>query len=193
MHTTTASAVAPPFTNAKAALRFAVNFKGSPAKPFVTRMMGGRLFVVSEYAGLDGAAQAGMIINAVGDLPRLHLSMLFAGSAHPMLPCDCNNLCCSGKKVNLDWLTALEEIRRGSDRDLKMIDREVRRLLIARFYGRNVTLVKLAYRFNIHLNTICRYHKLLHTWLTGSRDYMGQDVKAWMWADERLRDVGIIG
>ena len=96
------------FDSAHAALVFAFNFAGQHYdRPMLTRMAFPSIGQSKGLAGLDGAAQAGMIraeINALGNLAENVLTARFAPHYHP---CACRSACCGGKKTNPEWINAI--------------------------------------------------------------------------------------
>jgi hypothetical protein len=73
------------FGSAQQALLFAMTLDGNPARPVQSRMVdatnGSR-----ELAGLDGAAQAGMILNALKGLGKLPVATMIASCTAPYAP-----------------------------------------------------------------------------------------------------------
>ncbi len=96
------------FDSAHAALVFAFNFAGEHYdRPMLTRMAYPSIGSSKGLAGLDGAAQSGMIraeINALGNLAENVLTARFAPSYYP---CACRSACCGGKKTNPEWINAI--------------------------------------------------------------------------------------
>ncbi len=58
-------------------------------------------------AGLDAIGQAGMIRSQVKKLGKISESILIARTAPRDRPCECKAPCCSGSKLNREWVEAI--------------------------------------------------------------------------------------
>lgn len=188
------------FPNAKRALLFAVTIEGNPARPASSRMvdatMGGR-----GLAGLDRAAQAGMILNILESLGKLQIATLIASAAPRALPCHCRRPCCSGRRVNTYWREAVDVLTHAAAVEAEVDARySVRRELVFKIYGHDSTLEEIASRVHMERHAIGRYHRSVHTWLRGRKAgrngepaIEGLESTAWREAESALARFGIVG
>src|SRR5262245_5671313 len=100
----------PAFTSAHAALKFAFNFSHGTLKRGVLAQMLGGGGSGRGLAGLDGAAQAGMIQCELGALSKIRRSILAAKFAPQHEPCACRSPCCRGYVENRTFGEAIESI-----------------------------------------------------------------------------------
>jgi hypothetical protein len=97
----------PLFKTAHQALSFAYNFSASSLdRPLMSRMADKSKATGKGLSGMDGAAQAGMILRNVKELPRLHQMIVLARFAPQSSDCPC----CGGPVPNAIWLAAIREI-----------------------------------------------------------------------------------
>ena len=98
----------PLFASAEAALRFALNFRADHyVRPVMNRHAAPACGVGKGLAGLDGAAQAGMIRRALSALGSHAEAVLVARMAVPRQRCECGAACCAGTRPNPVWRTAV--------------------------------------------------------------------------------------
>ena len=104
------------FQSAHNALLFAFNFSGQQyERPMMNRMADDPVAYVSKgLSGMDGAAQAGMIMSRIMLLSPLSQYIVFAHYAPKALACDCPRPCCAGKKPNELWEAVINKISRAS-------------------------------------------------------------------------------
>ena len=87
------------FRSTQDALLFAFRHAGQAYdRPLMLRMADASRGSGAGLAGLDGAAQAGMIRAEVAALGRLHEAVLVARFADRAIPCQCKAACCSGER-----------------------------------------------------------------------------------------------
>lgn len=153
----------PLFQSAHAALLFAYNFHGSPAMSIMNRMIinpGDTIAPPSKgLAGLDGAAQAGMIRRHVAGLGKFHESLIIAEFAPRVHPCSCRSSCCSGYTRNQEWSDAVNYIadivRTGALNDHKTTH-PIRRACVEKFMGAPITLVMMAKNLSLDEDTVSK-------------------------------------
>src|SRR6266478_4639254 len=98
----------PVFRSTGAALKFAFNFShGTLQKSFLAKAMGVP-GPSSGLAGLDGAAQAGMILAELQRLTTLRRYLLTGRYMLPSSPCTCRAPCCRGWRENVIWKQAID-------------------------------------------------------------------------------------
>ena len=96
------------FRSTQDALLFAFRHAGQAYdRPLMLRMADASRGSGAGLAGLDGAAQAGMIRAEVAALGRLHEAVLVARFADRAIPCQCKAACCSGERMNGEWINAV--------------------------------------------------------------------------------------
>ena len=96
------------FRSAQDALLFAFRHAGQAYdRPMMLRMADTSRGAGAWLAGLDGAAQAGMIRAEVASLGRLYEAVIVARFADRSIPCQCKAACCSGERLNGEWINAV--------------------------------------------------------------------------------------
>lgn len=166
------------FRTVRGAMMFALNFKhGTLKQPSLVAMMGGAR-TGRGLGGLDGAAQAGMILAELGRVRHRRQAMLTARCAPPSLPCTCRSSCCREWRLNPEWdqaitlLTAhvLEEGLAGTVSHYRL-----RRAMVVRYFlgkegkaPRNgvpsalkQSLADVAQACGVHRNTASSYNKAI--------------------------------
>ena len=102
------------FRSTQDALLFAFRHAGqSYDRPLMLRMADAARGSGAGLAGLDGAAQAGMIRAEVAALGRLYEAALVARFADRSIPCQCKAACCSGERLNGEWINAVAYLTLG--------------------------------------------------------------------------------
>lgn len=206
------------FNDARSALRFAVCLEGSPERPAMNRlwdkMAGGR-----GLAGLDAAAQAGMILHILKGLGPLYFAALVADGAPHSRPCGCRRPCCSGKTIVPEWRDAIDtlcyEAVRLMPHAADPIDGhpvlrfdsvlpsgvafELRAAIVRKLFGRGPsTLRRIAELTDYSEDTVQRHHRALLRWLRGGRAGSNQQAEegvvsaAWREAESALKDAMIV-
>ena len=191
--------VAPLFLSAHAAIRFAVTRDGSPARPIQSRLTDASTGA-RDLAGLDGAAQAGMIMNILGALGPLAVATLVADVAPRSMPCTCRRSCCSGHMANAKWREAVDTIAQAATSITSThIGYALRSALVVKLYGGKTSLVEIADTMHLDRNTVSKYHGQIHRWLRGAKAHRGSpavegiETNAWREAETSLRHHGIVG
>jgi hypothetical protein len=96
------------FRSTQHALLFAFRHAGQAYdRPLMLRMADATRGPGAGLVGLDGAAQAGMIRAEVADLGRLYEAVIVARFADRSIPCQCKAACCSGERLNGEWINAV--------------------------------------------------------------------------------------
>jgi hypothetical protein len=195
----------PLFHSAHEALRFAVTLDGNPARPIQSRMVdatdGSRAL-----AGLDAAAQAGMILNALEGLGKFPVAVMIASCAPRTFPCSCRSPCCSGHRINRVWRQAIDLISQEADRVIsEQSERKtkasyaLRSAITVKIYGHRTTFAAIADDLKIDEDTVSKHHRIVLRWLMGAPGgkhgaaVEGVEHAAWRDAETVLRNVGIVG
>jgi hypothetical protein len=201
----------PPFRTAHAAIRFAFLVNGQPSRPLMNRMCdtvtGDRLF-----AGLDRAAQAGIIVSALRRaLERSQFAALTADALPSDSRCFCRSPCCCGWRVHSGWKDAVDQLADDAASIMpKRVGQRLRAELVAKICSekthhghsrKQITLQSIAADLELDVDTVSKHHRALVRWLKGApRSKDGSSVAiegliqgAWREAESALRDAGIVG
>lgn len=96
------------FSSAHAALTFAYQFSCQAYdRPLMNRLSDKPSPPGKGLAGLDGAAQSGIIRAMVASLGGLFENIIIARYAPRSVPCSCKKSCCKGYKDNQEWVCAV--------------------------------------------------------------------------------------
>lgn len=214
--------IEPLFDSPRKALHFALNHRASMARPAMNKMAAGNAKLqklvladgseiivptISRYKakrseqlkGMDGVAQAGMVLYHLARLSEPQQLVLIAESVVPSLPCACRAPCCSGHRPNPPWVHAVlvlcdylrDEAKLSKVRGKKGLSTNpfMRRTLVERFFipGRSITLSALAIRCEVTEQTVAAHNKPISIYLTKAED------DGWRAFDEHLGEAGIVG
>jgi hypothetical protein len=185
-----------PFPDTVHAMGFAAAYAGNPARPVQSRMVdatnGSR-----DLSGLDGAAQAGMVLNAVEGLGKLAVAVMLATCAPRTTECSCRMPCCCGERVNPAWRQAIDLISQAAD---EVISEQSKRQTKASYAMRSAIVVKIftprtqktsfatiAADLKVDADTVSKHHRVILRWVRAV------EAAAWNDADTVLRNVGIVG
>ncbi|MDS1141727.1 hypothetical protein RE432_14900 [Pusillimonas sp. SM2304] len=159
----------PLFKTAHQALTFAYNFSDSSLdRPLMNRLADKFKPTGKGLAGLDGAAQAGMILRNLKALPRLYQMILVARFAPQGSECHC----CGGPVPSLIWLGAIREISDAAVTQAlsgHVTMRALRDGLVARYFGQKLHLQALAKKANVNRDTASKQNGQIVIWLHGTR------------------------
>lgn len=181
----------PVFQSAHGALMFAMNFSHGSLKKSFLAMATGTARPGRGLAGLDGAAQAGMILAELLPLSEVFRTMLIARFAPRRSECACRSTCCSGYRENQDWSEAVAYLAQyaltqgltGTISHLRL-----RQTLVRRFFGvKEGSLIAVAQACGIHRNTAGEYNKAVF------EHFRTKEALAMESIDDRLKAAGIVG
>jgi hypothetical protein len=145
------------FEYGRSALRFALNFThGSLKETFLARAMKGGGRPGRGLAGLDGAAQAGMIKQLLHLLDPVRRDFIIARFTIPRSPCPCKAPCCSGYRETPDWGRAIESLtdfvlRAGLTKAIS--HHRLRKAVVIKYFGVRVRLVDVAEHCGVDSDT----------------------------------------
>jgi hypothetical protein len=187
----------PVFTSTDRALRFALRFAAqqSGASSFAS-IVGSTRATSLGLAGVDGAAQAGMIRAEIDKLNETARAVLIAHYAPPDLPCECRRPCCSGRVPNAEWTRAVTVIARDTTPLFagRVTLFRLRQTLIGNILQSvRETDVSLAQRYGVHRQTVAEHAEKLETALLGTRQTIGELTRAIGRVDTLLHAAGIVG
>lgn len=189
----------PLFTSAETAVKFAVNFSSTTniSRSAMLKLMnppcgsGGK-----GLGGLDGAAQAGMILAEVKRVGEFGEACIIARTALRMLPCSCRSDCCGGHKPNWMWMDAIsvasnetwkaiedqrEPGKRGDKNDAVM-----RRMIVAKYFGASAKIGDIARKCDVTDLTIINHRTKIMKVLKKA------EGEAWMLLESYLQECGVI-
>ncbi len=194
------------FNSAHAALVFAFNFSAQCYdRPMMNRLAAPAIGSGKGLAGLDGAAQAGMIRAEVQALGKFAEAIIIARLAPRSIPCYCRSSCCVGRKTNKDWMDAisvLADYARTNALAGCTANGMLRREYVVRYFSRKderVGLEALAEKHGIARNTVSAHNAKVAMWLGGvparkdSPAQPGIEQAAFDAAEDRLRSIGMVG
>ena len=191
---------APLFSSAHAAMSWATNFRHL----IVPRSSMNQMMAPSSgtggngLGGLDGAAQAGMILGEAKRLPGvLWGPCLFVRTAPKTIPCICGRPCCSGHTPNFEWLEAVaylaDKLRKQQEEEREPGKRgsvdnpRLRRALVIKHFEPGVSLDTIAKDCEQSLSTTSTQWSYIHQHLKQA------EKGAWHALSELLYQLGIIG
>lgn len=181
----------PLFRSAHAALVFALNYSGQAYdRPLMNRMSDEPSRSSGKgLHGLDGAAQAGMILAELSRLAPVHGGILTARIAPRYTPCSCRVACCSKRRPNTEWEVAIDEVSRFAINALSgcVSNGRLRRGIVCRFFGSHVSLGKLAEDCSVSAPTAGSHNARI------SKLLRGEELRAWESFEARLRETGMVG
>lgn len=144
------------FRSAESALAFAFSeqYVDLPQSP-VSRMACTPSRTGNGLGGLDGYAQAGMIVASMWSLTDIQKDILTARFSPPVGLCNCASACCKGFRHNLRWLTAVANISDyvGSEVPSTLPWRRLREGIVRKHFGDKVRLGEVADICGVHRNT----------------------------------------
>jgi hypothetical protein len=190
----------PLFKSAHAAVTFAVNYSStdhverSPASKAADDHKGGG---GKGLIGVDGAAQAGMILSNVRAIGDLYEACIIARVAKKRLVCSCGALCCSRSKPNLLWMDAINNVAMVAKSHLENMrvdgkrgvadNPALRRAIVAKYFGEQVRIKELAKACEVSDVTVSVHIGKIHKLLKRA------EHEAWELLEERLRALGVVG
>lgn len=197
----------PLFQSAHNALLFAFNFSAQQyERPMMNRMADDPVAYVSKgLSGMDGAAQAGMIMSRVLQLPALSQYIVFAHYAPKTLTCDCPRPCCAGKKPNELWEAVILEISRISISAATpgaLSYRVLRDTIVRKMFGdksERADVLAAGERCGLEERQAYKYQAAVKVWLDGTKDRKGRlgvagvRVIAFEHISRILIDSGVVG
>lgn len=174
----------PLFRSAHEALVFAFNYSGQAYDaPLMNRMAWEpQNRPTKGLAGLDGAAQAGMIKAELSRLAPVYQAALTARVLPRSERCECKSPCCSGERPNPEWSGAVNELAMFAIGALSgmVTHQKMRRGLVARYFGAEVRIIKLAERLRLNRDVVGQCNAKIVSLL---KEVEG---RAWHEIDQRL-------
>lgn len=136
------------FESAHDALRFAFMFSGQQyPMTIMGKMMRGCIGSGRGLSGLDGAAQAGMILGMLSELSMTHQSAMTARYAD---------------EADKRFMQAVNKLSmEPSIAPAGLSHRLERQALVARYFGHRVNLGEVAEKIGVHRNTVGQHNRVI--------------------------------
>lgn len=156
----------PLFRSVEDALAFA--YRHAPAEAPVSSVNGMAGSVPPPgrgLGGLDGAAQAGLILAAVQALGHLPENICRARFMVRSVSCSCGSACCSGRRLNPDWLQAVAIVTAAINHEVpghKVMYR-MRRAVVGRYFGEKIKFTDIAKELRIDRDTASAHANAVQT------------------------------
>lgn len=171
------------FKSTHEALTFAFNYAGqqSPRTPMARLMQGAALGSGRGLAGIEGAAQAGMVLAAVARLPKEQSQVITVRYGDVRYECPC----CGQPAPQQDWLDAVDALSRCVE--LEGVPRKVRHAVIERAVCRRKwDAARLSIEYGLSERT------LRHSCLQLKRRLGKLENTALAKLDERFAETGLV-
>ncbi len=176
----------PIFRSTHEALTFAFRFSGQQyaASPMSKMLKKPGIGSGRGLSGLDGAAQAGMVLGEVGRINKIGRAIIAARFGERVTRCTA----CNGVGRNKEWFGAITLLADESAKAISGVTHHrERRDLLAKIFGEKQTLEEIADRYSLDRKTVGRHRRLIDDW---ARAMESQAIRS---LDERLRDCGMVG
>lgn len=193
------------FRSAHSALVFAFNFSGQCyERSMMNKLAAPNIGTGKGLAGLDGAAQAGMVRTEVQKMGKLAEAILIARLAPRTNPCACRSACCSGWRINLEWSDAISHLGdhiRNTALAGCTSNAIMRRAYVVRFFtakDKRESLETIAEKHDIDRNTVSAHSAKVARLFGGSiakgkEPLPGLESVAMDAIEDRLREIGMVG
>lgn len=195
--------IEPLFKSADDALRYAFSYSGQAYdRPVMNRMADVQHKSGKGLAGIDGAAQSGMIRAELKKIGGLFLAIITASYAPTTFPCECGSACCSGQKVNLEWAEAITTISQAASGRVSGSNLRLRRTIVANCFLRKSErkpIGEMADYCGVHRDTASDHNAKIALWLLGMKAKsnaaatIGEIEKAKEAGCRALSDAGFVG
>ena len=188
------------FKSAHAAITFAVNYcntehvERSPASKAADEHKGSG---GKGLMGVDGAAQAGMILSNLKTIGALYEACLIARVAKKRVVCSCGSMCCSKSRPNFLWMDAINTVAMEAKQYLEKTREEgkrgvadnpaLRRAIVAKHFGEPVKIKELAKACEVSDVTVANHIGKIHKLLKKS------ESEAWEHIEDILRMHNVVG
>lgn len=170
-------------------MKFAFNFShGSLKKSFLALAAGGSSSGKG-LGGLDGAAQAGMILLEVNQLAPARRRIIEARFLPQTKPCSCRSPCCRGTKDTAEWREAMEwliEYVLVHGLTASISHYRLRRAVVRRYFGERESFPKIARANGVHTDTASDLNKRV------AEHFKAEEHAALRELDARLKGAGIV-
>jgi hypothetical protein len=185
------------FQSAVEAVRFALSFIDRPPRPVASRMHA-RLKSCREYAALEPATLADVILHAVSRGGPFAMAIMTATVAPRSRLCNCGSDCCSGKSANFEWVRAIEIIAEEAMEKRVCRDQELLVECLRKVFGEKVSRRQIAGKLHIDEGTVGLHFKAIKQWVRGGASSQnvpppaGVEQRVWRGAEKDLRAAQLI-
>lgn len=177
------------FRNADHALRFAFDRESKRTqRSYLNRLAAPSIGGDPSLAGLDGAAQAGMIRAEVAMLGALAESFLKSRFAPKSLQCGCGRPCCRGSLENPEWREAIARLANEVVRPTRTGAHHVglRFDIVRRYFAGGAKIQDLVKRHGFSRDTVSNHN----SWIV--RDLKRIENKVMIEIEARLAEMGLV-
>ncbi|MGN6085808.1 DNA-binding protein [Trinickia sp.] len=185
------------FKSAFDAVRFALAYS---SQQYGESLMAKRLRGESTGNGMglignDGAGQAGIIRRELWELKDLQLAVIVARAALRDTACSCGAPCCSHRRPNVEWQSAIAymtEISRSYCSGFSHY--RVRRSIVEKVFGVKCDLKQIAQECDAHINTVSAHHVAVRRWIEGNKKVGESGIEAPIWSvlEQRFDEIGLL-
>lgn len=178
------------FASAHAALKFAFNFSHGTLKRGTIGALAGGGGNGRGLGGLDGAAQAGMILLELDALSKVGRNIVAARFAPQAEPCGCRSRCCRGyaeSQAFVDAVETLTEVILLEGLTGTISHYRLRRAVVLRYFGVRMSFPEIAAACRVNRDTACDLNKRVVERLKA------EEARAMAAIEDRLRRAGIVG
>jgi hypothetical protein len=179
----------PPFDSVAVALRFALNFRhGNVKEPLLSRLLK-QTHRGRGLGGLDGAAQAGLILAELGKLPPERRLVLEARYSDPSEPCRCGSPCCVGYRESREWTEAVYELAEyvlHNTGGIRISHVKLRRASVKRYFGVKSSFREISAQCGVKPDTASSHNNKIVQCLSQVEKIARYEI------EDRLKTAGVI-
>jgi hypothetical protein len=191
------------FSSSHAALVFAFNFSMQAYdRPMLNRLAAPGSGGGNGLAGLDGAAQAGIIrheVKAIANGKKLLEAIVVAKFAPMNIRCDCKSQCCSGQKLNAEWANSIgyisDDVRNTALAGCSSTAL-LRREYVSRYFmpkHDRKSIERIAVEYDINRDTVSAHMSKVQGYLGGKRSgEKGLEAIIMEMIEDRFREMQIV-
>lgn len=178
--------LAPLFASSSSALKFAFEYSMAQYGLNILATLAGNAPPAGRgLVGLDGAAQAGMILREVFDLTDVQAYILTAIFCKSKTECDC----CGGLVDRPEKRQAIKALADLCSYVMSghIQNNRFREAMVARYFGDKCSLGDMAVRYRVDRDTASKHYGKVAKWLKDNESL------ARMAIDNRLGEIGMVG
>ncbi len=182
----TTVATEPLFMSSDSALKFAFEYSMAQyGRNILATLVGNAPPAGRGLVGLDGAAQAGMILREVYDLTDVQAYILTAIFCRAKTECDC----CGGLVDRPEKRQAIKALSELCSYVMSghIQNNRFREAMVARYFGDKSSLTVMASRYRVDRDTASRHYSKVASWLKEN------ESRARMAIGDRLGEIGMVG
>jgi hypothetical protein len=130
------------------------------------------------------------VLAAVRSLNATANAIAIARCARHGSPCHCGHRCCSGRRANAEWLSAIVALADESARVLPRTHFALRQALIRNVFGPPVKFAQIAQDLSADSATVAKKFKVVHRWLAAPD--IGLECRTWHEVTTALQVAGLL-